>query len=99
MGGTRVKKYLIINIYPNSDLADSLEIVPLLEICFLEEVGSGICVAAVAGVERFFMSSMDECNTASHTWPIGLVGDLSGGKGGAWVALSPYALQIPSYAF
>ena len=65
----------------------------------MEEGGSVICVAKVSYGARFFMSSMDECNTASHTWPIGLVGDLSGGKGGAWVALAPSTLKIPSSAF
>ena len=43
----------------------------------------------MAGVASLSMSSMDEFNTASHTWSIGLVEDLPVGKGGAWVFLAP----------
>ena len=55
----RMKKVLIINNYPNSKLAGSGDTGSLLEIHFLEEDVSGICGAAVAGRERFFISSID----------------------------------------
>ena len=38
--GTRVKKELIINNSPNSELADSRDTGPLLEISFMEKDGS-----------------------------------------------------------
>ena len=53
VGGTRGKKGLIINNSPTSELADSSDTDLLLEIILLEEGGSGICGAAVAGGERF----------------------------------------------
>ena len=68
MGGTREKKGLIVNNSPTSEISDSRDTGPLLEIRMLEEGGIGICGAAVAGWARFSMSSMDECNTESHTW-------------------------------
>ena len=67
MEGTMVQQGLIIKNSPNSELSDSGDTGPLLEIRLLEEGVSGICGAAVAGGERFCMLSMDECNTASHT--------------------------------
>ena len=68
---------------------------PLLEICLLEGGGSGIYGAAVVGGERFCMSSMDECRTASHTQSRGLIYTMRGGKGGVWVVLSSSALRLP----
>ena len=53
LGGTRVRHGLNMYIYPNSELADSGDTGPLLEIRLLEEGGSGICVDAVAGRSRF----------------------------------------------
>ena len=43
MGGTRGQKGLIINNYPTSELADSRDTDPLLEIHLLEDGGSEIC--------------------------------------------------------
>ena len=71
----------------------------MLEIIFLEEGGSGICGAAVAGGARFCMSYMDECNTVSHIRSIGLGEDLQGGKGGSRVVMAPSAPRLPSSAF
>ena len=90
-GGTKGKHGLTIYNSPNSKLADSGDTGPLLKIRLLEEGGRGICGAAVYGGIRFCISSMNECNTASHTWSIGLRDDLTGGKGGAWVVLSSSA--------
>ena len=45
------------------------------------------------------MSYMDECNTESYIRSILLRDDLMGGKGGAWVVLSPSAQQLPSSGF
>ena len=59
VGGTMGKKSLIINNSPNSELADSSYTGPLLEIRFLEEGGSGICRATVAGGAKFCISFMD----------------------------------------
>ena len=67
MGGNRGEKGLIINNSPNSELSDSRDTGPLLEIRLMEESGSRICGAEVDCRARFFMSSMDEYNTASHT--------------------------------
>ena len=64
----------------------------MLEIRLLEEGGSGICGAAVAGGATIFMSSMDERNTSSHTRSRGLRDELPGGKVGAWLVL---ALSAP----
>ena len=66
MGGTRGKKELIIDNSPNIKLADSGDTGLLIEIRLLDEGGNGIYGSAVAGGARFCMSSMDECNTASH---------------------------------
>ena len=66
VGVTRGQKYLIINNSPNSELADSRDTGPLLEIRILGEIGSEICGSIVVGVARFCMASMDECNTVSH---------------------------------
>ena len=87
MGGTRGKKDLIINNYPNSKLDESGDTGLLLEIRLLEEGGSGICGAELASGERFCISYMDECNTASHNCSKGLRDNLPVGKGGAWVVL------------
>ena len=59
MGGTRLKKEVIINNSPNSELADSRKTGPLLEIHFIEEGGSGIFGSAVSYGASFCMSSMD----------------------------------------
>ena len=67
MGGTRVSHGLTIDNSLDSEIADSGNTGPLLEIRFLEEVGRGICGSEVAGGAKFFISSMDECNTNSHT--------------------------------
>ena len=83
LGGTRETKKLTINNHSNSKLADSGDTGPLLETSFLKEAGSGICGAAMAGGERFCMSSMDECNTASQTCSTILEEDLNVGKGGS----------------
>ena len=48
----------------------------------MEEGGRGISGAAVAGGERFCMSSMNECNFISQNWQRGLRDELTGGKGG-----------------
>ena len=40
----------------------------MLEIKSVEEGGGGIYGAAVAGGVIFCMSSMDQLNTAFHTW-------------------------------
>ena len=53
MVGTRVKHRLIINNSPNSNLFNSRDTGPLLEIFLLEEGGSRICESAVASGERF----------------------------------------------
>ena len=55
VGGTRGKKELIINNYPNSDISDGGDTGLLLGINLLEDDGSGICGATVAGRERFCM--------------------------------------------
>ena len=47
----------------------------------MKEAGSGICGAAMDGGERFCMSFMDECNTASRTCSILLEEDLNVGRG------------------
>ena len=83
VGGTRGKKVLIINNPPDREFADSGDTCPLLEISLLEEGVSGIFGAAVAGGARFFMSSMDGCNTVSHTQARGLRDELPRVKGGA----------------
>ena len=85
--GTRVQHELMINNSPNSELSDGGDTGPLLEICLLGEGGSGIYGSAVAVGVMFCMSYMDACNTASHKQSRGLRDDLTGGKGGAWVAL------------
>ena len=97
--GTRRKKVLILNNSQNSELSDSGNTGPLLNICLLEEGESGLFGATVAGGARFFMSYMDECSTPSHTWSRGLVDDLPGGKGGAWVVLEPSCARLPSSDF
>ena len=66
-GGTKGKHGLTIYNSPNIELSDSGDAGPLLDIRFLEEGGRGICGSAVTGGARFFMSSMNECRTASHT--------------------------------
>ena len=53
--GTRRQHGLTINNSPNSELCDSRETGTLLEICLMEEGGSGICGAAMADRERFCM--------------------------------------------
>ena len=65
--GTRGMNGLTIYNNPNSNLANSWDTGPLLEIRLLEGGGRGICGAAVYGGIRFCISSMNECNTASHT--------------------------------
>ena len=82
MGGTRGEKGLILNNYPTSDLSDSEYTGLLIDICLLEEGGSGICGAAVAEGARFCMPSMYEFNTALNTRTKGLVEDLLEVKGG-----------------
>ena len=47
--GTRVQHEVTINNSPNSELSDGGDTGPLLEISLLEDVGSGICGAVVAG--------------------------------------------------
>ena len=85
--GTRGRHGLTINNSPNSELSDSGDTGPLLEICLLGEGGSGIYGSAVAVGAMFCMSYMDACNTSSYKQSIGLRDDLTGGKGGAWLAL------------
>ena len=53
----------------------------------------------MAGGARFCMSSMDECNTESHTRSRGLIGDNPGGKGGVKVVIASSATRLPSSAF
>ena len=53
----------------------------------------------MAGRERFCISSMDECNTVSHTRSIGLRDDLPGGKGGTWVVLATSDPRLPWSTF
>ena len=53
VGVTKGPKGLIINNFPNNNLADSGNTGSLLEICLLEEGGSGICGSVVAVWERF----------------------------------------------
>ena len=65
--GTRYKRELIINNYPNIELAARGDTGPLLEIILLEEGGSGMCGSEVAVGARFCMSSMYECYTLPHT--------------------------------
>ena len=43
---------------------------PIFQIRFLEGGGRVICGGAVAVGVKLCMSSVDECNTASHTWLI-----------------------------
>ena len=71
----------------------------MFEKILLEEGGSGICGSAVACGERFYMSSMDECNTASHTRSRVLGEDLPGVKKGGWVVLAPSAPRLSSAVF
>ena len=99
VGGTRGQQGLIINNYPNRELTDSGDTDYLLESCLLEEGGSGICGSAVAGRARFFLSSMDECNTASHNRSRRLRYDLSGGKWGAWLVLASSTPRLTSSDF
>ena len=67
VGRNRRRHGLTINNYPNRELYDSGDTCPLLGISILEEGGGGIFGSEVYGRARFCMSSMDECNTASHT--------------------------------
>ena len=99
VGGTSGRHGLTIENYQNSELADSGNTGPLIEIRLLEEGGKGTCGAAVAGRARFFISYMYESSTDSHTRSRGSRDELPEGKGGAWVVLSPLALQQPSSAF
>ena len=55
VGGARGHHELTVNNSPNSELCDSRETGTLLEICLMEEGGSGICGAAMADRERFCM--------------------------------------------
>ena len=55
VGGTRGQKELVINNYLNSDIYDGGDTGLLLGINLLEDDGSGICGATVAGRERFCM--------------------------------------------
>ena len=59
MGRNRGRHGLTIDNYPNSELSDSGNTGPLLEIRLLEEGGSVICGAAVDGGASFCMSYMD----------------------------------------
>ena len=58
IGGTRGRHGLTIYNYPNSELSDSGNTGPLLEIRLLEEGGREICGAAVSGRQGF----------ACHLW-------------------------------
>ena len=94
MGGTRGRHGLTIFNYPNSELYNSGDTGPLLEIRLLEVGGRGICGESVYDGERFCMSSMYECNTDSHTQSRRLKYDMPGGKSGAWVLLAPSDPQL-----
>ena len=67
VGGTRGHKGLIINNSPNSELAGSGDTGPLLKISLLEEGGSGICGATVAGGASFLCHLQK--NTTLHYIP------------------------------
>ena len=98
-GRNRGRHGLTIDNSPNRDFANSEDTGPLIEILFLEEGRRGICGSAVAGGERFCMSCMDECNTASHTCSRVVIDELPGGKGGGWVVLALSTLRLPEFAF
>ena len=55
----------IINT-PNRELEYGMDKGPLFHIRFLEGDERGVCGGAVASDVRFFLSSVDECITASH---------------------------------
>ena len=59
VGGTRGYHELTMNNSPNSNLYNSGDTGPLLEIRLLEEGGIGICGAIVDGEASVCMSSMD----------------------------------------
>ena len=67
LGGTSGRHGLTIDNSPNRKLSNRGDAGLLLGIRLLEKYVKGICGAAVASRESFFMSSMDNCNTASHT--------------------------------
>ena len=54
VGGTRGQKGLFMNNSPNSELVGSRDTGPLLGIFLMEEGGSGICRATVAGGGEIF---------------------------------------------
>ena len=99
VGGTKGQQGLIIYNSPNSELADIRDTGPLLEIRLLEEDGSGICGAVADGGARFLMSSMNECNTASHNRSITLRDNFPEGKVEPWVVLAPSDPRLPLSAF
>ena len=65
---------------------------------FLEGGIRGIYGGTRAGGARFCMSSVDECNTSSHTRKIGSREDLIGGTEEAWEELDPSAPRMKSSA-
>ena len=56
---------------PINKTAEGTDIVPLFQIRCLEVGVRVICGGAVVGGSIFYMSLVDECNTASHTRSIG----------------------------